>query len=133
MPTLAPSAPLLNGACMPMVGFGTWRCDADKLGPAVLAGLRGGYRHLDCAPIYRNEHIVGASIRSAIAEGVCTREELFVASKLPMTSMRAEAVRGVVEKSIADLGVGYLDCFLVVRAVERGERRLRGGCVWVVC
>jgi len=31
-----------------------------------------------------------------------------------MTSMRPELVRGVVEKSIADLGVGYLDLFVVV-------------------
>ena len=73
---------LNNGKSMPVLGFGTWRADADKLEEAVLAALRCGYRHFDCAGLYRNEHIVGRAIATAIKEGVCTREDLFITSKL---------------------------------------------------
>jgi diketogulonate reductase-like aldo/keto reductase len=67
---------------MPCIGYGTWRCDPDKLQAAVVHALRVGYRHIDCAALYRNETIVGAGIAQAIAEGVCSRDQLFVCSKL---------------------------------------------------
>lgn len=77
-----PLVPLSNGQKMPAVGFGTWRCDPDKLGEAVATALRSGVRHIDTAGIYRNEGLLGSVIRTAIDEGVCTREELFITSKL---------------------------------------------------
>lgn len=49
---------------------------------AVAAAIRAGYRHIDCAPVYRNEAEVGAAIAEAIAAGVVRREELFVTTKL---------------------------------------------------
>ena len=109
---MATSVKLSNGNSMPHLGFGTWRADSDKLGAAVLAALRLGYRHFDCAGLYRNEHIVGAAIATAIAEGVCTRAELFITSKLAMTQMFAADVLPAIKKSIAELGVGYLDLYL---------------------
>lgn len=127
---LAPLLPLNNGLRMPTLGLGTWRCDPDKLEACVYHALAAGYRHLDCAPIYRNEHIVGRAVARAIADGLVTRGELFITSKLPMTSMSPDAVAGVVSKSIADLGVGYLDLFLVVRALCReGEGGICG--IWM--
>jgi len=83
MPTTAPLLAQHDGRSMPAIGFGTWRADADKLEPAVFHALEAGYRHIDCAPIYRNEHIVGAAIARAIAAGVVTREALYITSKLP--------------------------------------------------
>lgn len=82
-PALAPLLPQHDGRAMPAIGFGTWRCDADKLEPAVLHALARGYRHIDCAPIYRNEHIVGAAIARAVAGGLVAREALYITSKLP--------------------------------------------------
>jgi alcohol dehydrogenase (NADP+) len=82
----AGTAPLLklnNGRTMPAIGFGTWRCDSDKLETALTEALRVGYRHFDCAPIYRNEPIVGRALKAAIDGGLTTREQLFVTSKLP--------------------------------------------------
>lgn len=80
---VCPLAKLNNGATMPVIGFGTWRCDAEKLETAVFHALQMGYRHIDCAPIYRNEPIVGKAIQKAIDEKITTRAELFIASKLP--------------------------------------------------
>lgn len=72
-----------DGRAMPVIGFGTWRCDVEKLEPAVYEGIKLGYRHIDCAPIYRNEPVVGAAIKRAIADGLVKREELYITSKLP--------------------------------------------------
>ena len=46
--------------------------------------MKLGYRHLDCAAIYRNERAVGSAIKQLIVEGTVTREDLFVASKVPV-------------------------------------------------
>lgn len=78
-----PVAKLNNGATMPVIGFGTWRCDAEKLEAAVYHALQLGYRHIDCAPIYKNEPIVGKAIQRAIDDKLTVRSELFIASKLP--------------------------------------------------
>lgn len=50
---------LRDGSSMPIPGFGTWRCDEAKLEEAVYHALKIGYRHIDCAQLYKNEHIVG--------------------------------------------------------------------------
>lgn len=53
---------------------------------------------------------------SPLTDGFARPQTLNDNTPCSMTSMSPELVRGVVEKSIADLGVGYLDCFLVVRS-----------------
>ena len=44
--------------------------------------IKAGYRHLDCAAIYRNERAVGQAIKKTIVEDKVTREDLFVVSKV---------------------------------------------------
>lgn len=62
----APLPPLkLNtGGSMPALGFGTFAAQGPKgdAYKAVLCALRTGYRHLDCAWIYRNEDEVGEAV-----------------------------------------------------------------------
>jgi alcohol dehydrogenase (NADP+) len=98
---------------LPAPGFGTWRADPEKLEAAVYHALKTGYRHLDCAGLYKNEHIVGAAIARALADGILSsRSELFITSKLAPTQMDPELVAAAVDKSIKDLGVGYLDLYI---------------------
>ena len=88
----------------PSPGFGTWRCDEALLEEAVLAALTLGYRHLDCAQLYKNERIVGRAIARAQAGGVLrSRAELFVTGKLAPTQMEPALVRPAIERSLADL------------------------------
>lgn len=65
---------LRDGNSIPVVGFGTWQAKPHEVEKAVEIALRSGYRHIDCAAIYRNETEVGAGIN---ASGV-PRSEIFV-------------------------------------------------------
>ncbi|KAK7414426.1 hypothetical protein QQX98_006704 [Neonectria punicea] len=56
---------LNNGASIPVVGFGTWQTAPAQVETAVETALRSGYKHIDCAAIYRNEAEVGAGIKKS--------------------------------------------------------------------
>ena len=98
---------------MPPVGLGLWKIARDETADAVCNAVAAGYRHLDSAADYGNEAEVGTGINQAISLGLCTREELWITSKLWNTYHRPEHVRAACEKSLGDLGVDYLDLYLV--------------------
>jgi diketogulonate reductase-like aldo/keto reductase len=100
---------LNTGAKIPAVGFGTWQAKPLEVERAVEAALRCGYRHIDCAAIYRNESEVGEGIKRS---GV-NREDIFITGKLWNTNHRPEDVERVLDKSLADLGTDYVDLFLM--------------------
>ena len=52
---------------------------------AVKAAIRAGYRLIDCAAAYGNEDEVGRALKECFDEGLVTRGDLFVVSKLFQT------------------------------------------------
>lgn len=98
---------------MPAVGFGLWKIAKKDTATMVCQAIAAGYRHLDSAADYGNEAEAGEGIRQAIEQGLCTRDELWVTSKLWNTFHRPEHVREACEKSLSDLGLEYLDPYLV--------------------
>ena len=98
---------------MPAVGLGLWKIDRGDTATVVREAIEAGYRHLDCACDYGNEVEVGDGIRNALGDGLCTRDDLWVTSKLWNTYHRAEHVRPACEKSLQDLGLDYLDLYLI--------------------
>jgi diketogulonate reductase-like aldo/keto reductase len=91
---------------MPIIGFGTWQIEGRSARAAVSTALELGYRHIDTATVYRNEQQVGR----AIADGDLARSELFITTKIPGN---ATNVRGALEESLSDLGVDYVDLWLI--------------------
>lgn len=79
---------LSNNLKMPMLGFGVFKVtDKAECKQSVLNAIRTGYRLIDTAAVYDNEDAVGEAVREAIAEGLCTREALFITSKLWVQDM----------------------------------------------
>lgn len=107
------SVQLRSGNLMPLNGFGTWKAEQDVTKNAVLNALQVGYRHIDCAAVYLNEKAVGEAFAEAFASGLVKREELFVTSKVWNSCHDTKKVVEACEQSIKDLGVGYLDLYLV--------------------
>ena len=103
----------VGNTSMPAVGLGLWKVDRSDTAAVVRDAIEVGYRHLDCACDYGNEIEVGAGIRNALGDGLCTRDDLWVTSKLWNTYHRAEHVRPACEKSLQDLGLDYLDLYLI--------------------
>jgi alcohol dehydrogenase (NADP+) len=108
-----PSVKLSNGRDMPLFGLGTWQSGKDEVRVAVTAALEAGYKAIDGAAGYGNETEVGAALTDCIARGVCTREEVFLTSKLWAASAWPDTAMAAIDKTLADLNVTYIDLFLV--------------------
>lgn len=111
--TTIPTLTVGDGGQMPVIGLGLWKIDRDTVADTVVEAIRAGYRHLDSACDYGNEKEVGEGIRRAIAEGLCTREELWVTSKLWNTYHHPDHVIMAMDQTLEDLGLDYLDLYLV--------------------
>jgi alcohol dehydrogenase (NADP+) len=102
-----------NGDKMPAIGLGTWRAPDEEVESALNAALEAGYRHIDCAPVYLNEKVIGKVLHEWIESGRVSRSELFITTKLPPFGNRADDVEKCLKNSLADLQLDYLDLFLI--------------------
>lgn len=105
---------LNNGLKMPMLGFGVFRVpDKKECQESVYQAIKAGYRLIDTAASYMNEDAVGEGIRQAIEEGICTRGDLFITSKLWVQDMHSyeDAKKGI-ENSLKKSGLDYFDLYL---------------------
>lgn len=95
---------------MPAIGLGTFGSDkysGADVAQAVYGAADAGFRHFDCAAVYRNERKVGAALAST---GI-PREELWITGKV--WNDRHDSVAEACEDSLRDLGLDYLDLYLV--------------------
>lgn len=122
---------LNSGNVMPGIGFGTYapQHGEEEVLKAVRVAVKAGYRHLDCAAIYRNERAVGQALKQLIVESTITRKDIFVTSKLWNTCHKPELVRSSLKKTLEDLGLSYVDLYLMhwpMGYLEGGEFIPRG-------
>lgn len=95
------------------IGLGLWKIPNDECADVVYNAIKVGYRHLDSACDYGNEKEVGQGIARAISDGLCQRDDLWITSKLWNTYHSKEHVRPALEKTLSDLGLDYLDSYLI--------------------
>ena len=114
---------LSNGVAIPRLGLGTWLIPEQDAAGVVKAAIGLGYRHIDTAQAYDNEHGVGDGIR---ASGIA-REQVFVTTKVAAEIKTYEAASASIDESLQRLGMEYVDLVLIhcpqPWAEFRGPRR----------
>lgn len=98
---------------MPLEGFGVFQIpDMAQCEEVVYNAIKVGYRLFDTAAAYFNEEAVGKAIARAIADGLTTREELFIVTKLWVQDSNYEAAKAAIQTSLQKLGLDYVDLYL---------------------
>ena len=98
---------------MPQVGFGLWKVPKNVSSDTVCKAIEIGYRHFDSASDYGNDKEVGEGIKKALDMGLCTREDLWITSKLWNTYHHPDHVNLALEKTLEDLQLDYIDLYMI--------------------
>lgn len=105
---------LNDGNKIPQFGLGVYMVPA---GPdtenAVYDALKMGIRHIDTAHAYQNERSVGQGVNRAIADGLVTREDVWVTSKLWPSEYGEGKTAAAIDKMLDRLNTGYIDLLLL--------------------
>ena len=104
---------------MPLEGFGVFQIpDADECERVVYDAIKTGYRLLDTAAAYMNEAALGKAVKRAIWDGLVTREELFITTKVWVQDQKnEETAYQAVKISLAKLDMEYVDLVLLHQAL----------------
>ena len=102
---------LNSGYEMPVLGIGTYRLSQSEAENFVYWALADGYRLIDTARIYGNEEGVGKGIQRAIDDGICTRDEIFITTKM-WTSDYNDG-ENAIQASLDRLGLDYIDLMIL--------------------
>ncbi len=114
---------------MPMIGFGTYLISDDDVQSGVLEALRTGYRHIDTAEAYGNEHGVGLAIQAGMQELGLSRADVFVTTKLwPGNAAWGHPVKTYqstidsLNQSLSNLKMDYVDLYLIHAPLAKDQR-----------
>uniref|UniRef100_A0A1A9W749 NADP-dependent oxidoreductase domain-containing protein n=1 Tax=Glossina brevipalpis TaxID=37001 RepID=A0A1A9W749_9MUSC len=129
-----PKIVMNNGNEMPILGLGTWgatkdyaiieniqvdemsdkgRTKPNEMDKVVTCAIDVGFRHIDTAPLHKNEKQIGAALNKIILAKKVKREDLFIVSKLWNTFHGPDDVLCGCKKSLEMLGLEYLDMYLM--------------------
>ena len=107
-----PAITLNDGTPFAELGLGTYKLTGEEGIAAIEAGIHTGYRVLDTAVNYGNEHEVGEAVRRATSAGV-DREAIVVTTKIPGRHHGYEEAIASGRESSATLGLGRIDLLLI--------------------
>lgn len=93
---------------MPIIGYGTYQTPPSITERCVRDALKVGYRSIDTAQCYGNEHEVGLACRKS---GI-PREDLFITTKLWACHGYADTLRSI-DGSLRKLDLDYIDLLLI--------------------
>ena len=109
---------LLNNIQIPMLGYGTYKTAADEEGLQMIKdAIKAGYRHIDTAQGYKNEHLVGQAIR----ESGIPRNQFFVTTKVWNDNQGYDKTKESIEESLNKLNIDYIDLLLIHWPIPQGK------------
>lgn len=101
---------LNNNTKMPILGFGVYQISAGvECEKAVENALDIDYRMIDTAQAYRNEESVGNAIKNSGID----RKELFIITKVWISSSGYEKAKKSIDESLKKLQTDYIDLLLI--------------------
>lgn len=104
-----PHTILNNGVSMPWLGLGTSRINQPEALELFTHAIQLGYRSIDTAELYKNEHLVGEAVRHSGT----SRSEFFLTSKVWEDDQGYDQTLRAFETSLQKLGTDYLDLYLI--------------------
>ncbi|MDR2030855.1 MAG: aldo/keto reductase [Azoarcus sp.] len=114
----SPTLALNDGNHIPRIGLGTWQTPGTSAANAVVDALAAGYRLVDTAAIYGNEHEVGKGLRhSGLA-----RSQFFVTTKLWNDRQGYDETLHAFDESLRRLRLEYVDLYLIHWPMPRQDR-----------
>lgn len=113
------SVPLNDGTVFPWPAYGSGTSLRDKdASEQVSNAIKAGFRHIDCAQMYKNEESVG---RGIINSGV-PRNELYITTKL-LPVPEGLTAKDTLRESLQKMRLDYVDLLLI--HVPVGHRDLK--------
>ena len=124
---------LNSGYEMPILGLGMFSLSDSEAEDSTYWALKAGFRLIDTARIYGNEEAVGRGLQRAVDEGIVTREEVFITTK--MWTADYDDGDAAIDASLQKLGVDYIDLMILhhsqpsndVQAYQAMERAVNDG------
>jgi diketogulonate reductase-like aldo/keto reductase len=111
-----PTVKLNNDVIMPQLGLGVYKAhEGSEAHDAVKVALEAGYRAIDTASLYGNEHSVGR----AVAESGLDRKDVFITTKVWNADQGYLSTLRAFETSLHRLDMDYVDLYLVHWAVPK--------------
>ncbi|TRW47015.1 aldo/keto reductase [Georgenia yuyongxinii] len=104
-----PQVTLNDGNAIPQLGLGVFQVPPEDTERVVTEALAAGYRSIDTAARYGNEHGVGA----AVATSGLDRDEVFVATKLANPDQGYASTLTAFDASARELGLDVVDLYLI--------------------
>src|SRR5580704_19072116 len=108
-----PDIALNNGVEMPSIGLGVFQTPPDETRSSVAAALDTGYRHIDTAAAYGNEHEVGEAVRASKGG----RAAVFLETKIWISDYGYDQTLHAFDKSAGKLGVDRIDLLILHQAL----------------
>jgi len=111
-----PDVKLNNDIMIPQLGLGVYKAhEGREVQETVRAALEVGYRSIDTAALYGNEHGVGL----ALSESDVARSDVFITTKVWNADQGYDSTLKAFDVSMHRLGVDYVDLYLVHWPVAR--------------
>ncbi|QEV99115.1 aldo/keto reductase [Microbacterium caowuchunii] len=104
-----PTVTLNDQTAFPELGLGTYRLTGESGIASVVSAIETGYRLLDSAVNYENEHEVGEAVRRSGLD----RDDLLVATKIPGRDHGYDETIASARGSLQRLGLDRIDVYLI--------------------
>ncbi|RPA75489.1 putative aldo-keto reductase [Ascobolus immersus RN42] len=117
------SLELNTGHTIPQIQLGVYLTEGQECHRAVRTALEVGYRGIDSAEWYCNEHQIGATLTEFLASSPLSRTDIFFTSKV-QRNISYDDTRASIRQCIRLSQMGYVDLYMLHTPKGGREKRL---------